>query len=236
MKPKPISEELAKRVVPGLTHYKQDEAASIRAFVPVKENDDIADQYEQELVTRRVGRNAVFLDTVGRLCGSGGTCLDLGASYGAQYYALAANWPEARWRGCDISAGLRARFFARWKGEAGLEPPYDLIDQYDSLPYKDGEFEVVTFRSALSYYGHERAYRLIEEALRVASRAIVVKLPLVPELEEDLYTERGRDGMLANRGKGYCVEWSAASWLEFVGSKKVEQVDEHPIYVFWKEA
>lgn len=95
-------------------------------------------------------------------------------------------------------------------------PDIDVRQGYiEEMPFKDGEYDVVILRHILEHL--EQRYEVaIKEALRVASKEVVVVFFLRPTLDnEDLLEERK-----SGEDTGYTHWWNTYSWPKFMNFVK----------------
>lgn len=194
-----------------IASYKTDESALEKSYVLTPENDATAAKWEKQLLSG-VGLDGVH--TLMRVVGDyGGTSLDVGMSYGAQYFGLRKFYPKVIWSGVDICQKYIDKFRARLaKGE---NPTTYVVNDYAKMKdIADASYTTVTARSVLSYYSPENAFKIIDEMLRIAERAVIIKFYRLPSQVEDEYREA-----VGNRvGRGYFVDWARDKWDSYLSS------------------
>lgn len=90
-------------------------------------------------------------------------------------------------------------------------PSIDVRHGYvEEMPFKDGEFDIVILRHILEHLeeGYEAA---IKEALRVASKEVVVVFFLTPIMAKEHQLEERQSG----EDTGYTHWWNTYSWPKF---------------------
>jgi hypothetical protein len=211
--------------------YKLDEAVAAKAFTLTAATDIVAASYEAELVAGTRPIASAFLNAIATYGGEDCSVLDCGCSYGAQRAALVARYPKMRWAGVEVSTAYRSKVVARWP-----ESEVHLVDSFlDMSCLKDQSYDVVTSRSMLCHYGHRNAFKIIDEMLRVARKAVVIKL-YAPIYWTQVEFDRGwatpddvGDVYLplegAKAGKGFLVEWFKPAWDEYIADKKVVEFE-----------
>ena len=208
--------------------YKLDEKQAIKSFVFTDVHDAIADRFEAEILARKRSFYNAFLDAIGALA-DGGVCLDVGSSYGAQYFALKQMFPNVKYKGVEVAPEYIKRFRARLA--SGEAPDILLVDDYTDLSeLPDNSCEVVTARSVLRHYTFEHGSKIIDEMLRVASKAVVILFITPPIHEKEIYTEAFGDWT----GKGYFIEWEKAAWEKYLENKKVGKSDHELVVILEK--
>lgn len=215
----------------SLEAYKQNEKALELAHTLTAENDQRAARYLELTLEGVMEPMQAFLDAIGHYA-KGGTCLDLGMSYGAQYYGLKKFHPSVTWHGCEI-AGKYLPKFQLMTGNEDVKNPshiFPVVDYGDLSIFPDDSFDVVTSRSALCHYTPEKGFAIIDEMLRVASRAVIIKFYQLPTEEEDRYVE----GFANMQGRGYFVFWSKPKWDSYIKGKKVSSFNYPSVIVIEK--
>ena len=197
-----------------LTTYLQDERQALPAALSA-DDDARAARYQAALASMTYPELSAFLAAIGAFAPC--SCLDVGIAYGAQYFALQENFAGVTWTGCEISPVYRAAFAALLP--AGPAPAVLAVSDYSSMPeIADGAYDVVTSRSMLCHYGAPHAFAIIDEMLRIAGRAVVIKTYYPPSFDAPVYTELPPD----HAGGGWLVEWSLPEWSAYVQGKTVE--------------
>lgn len=210
--------------------YKQDEKQAILNFVCTKETDANADAFQQRLVEMSFDNMLDFHKMINEY-GAGGTCLDIGANYGSQYYSMKVNCPKVEWIGCEVAPQFITRFRERAKEDEN--PTIYQIEDYKSLPFENNSFDVVTSKSAHRHYSPEHGFAMIDEMLRVAKKAVVIQFFAAIELDEDLYSKPKSEIV---GSKGMLVEWSKPKWDEYIADKNVIAANNtNRLFVFLKE-
>lgn len=95
-------------------------------------------------------------------------------------------------------------------------PQIDLHEGYvEEMPFEDGEFDIVILRHILEHL--EEGYEVaVKEALRVASKEVVVVFFLTPTMADDHQLEERPSG----DNTGYTHWWNTYSWPLFAGFVK----------------
>ena len=206
--------------------YMADESVSVKTYELTPETDEIAVRYENGLKVNKYPDAADFMSAINKHGGDTGSCLDVGYSYGAQKLALNTLFPQMTWAGVEVAEAYRDKVLTRWPDAETY-----MIDSYtDMSTIPDASYDVVTSRSMLCHYSHANAFRIIDEMLRIAQKAVVIKLyseiQWTPELAIRDKVEL-EDGDLfvplegVKEGKGFLVEWSLPAWKEYIADKNV---------------
>lgn len=212
----------------SLEVYKLDEKQEILKFQLNAETDAYADLFQYRLTNNLFANMKEFHEMI-NLYATGGTCLDVGSSYGAQYFSMKKNCPKVTWTGCEVASQFTDKF--RLRLDEGENPEVVAVTDYTALPFKDSSFDVVTSKSTHRHYSPEHGFLIIDEMIRVAKRAVVVQFLTVMEFDEDIYTPI--KGILA--GKGMLVEWAKPKWDKYIADKNVITVNESQrLFVFLK--
>ena len=103
-----------------------------------------------------------------------GSLLDVGCGEGIVTERLARSFPATRVVGVDVADPA---LLHEWEGRRAPNLGFAPGSAY-SLPYGDGEFEVVSAFEVLEHL--ERADEALAELARVASRALVLSVPREP--------------------------------------------------------
>jgi len=192
-----------------LAKYVQDESAPMRSYVFDADYDTVADRYQFEITFNPNSITKIFLDLIPQY---GKTCLDVGMAFGAQYFALQRQYPDVVWTGVDIIQTYIDKFQARGgKGDTLL------VNSYLPMPeIKDNAFDVVTSRSALNHYSPGHGFGIINEMLRIASKAVIIKFiqPHARWFTAYSYDDSHRGSMRMN------VVWTEKQWREYIKDKK----------------
>ena len=196
-----------------LETYKQDESAMLRSFVFTQEDDDIATAYQDEITNRPTGPTKLFLDLIPQY---GKSCLDVGMSYGAQYFALREQCPDIVWTGVDILQTYDDKLRARITD--GSKPETILVKSYfpSMAEIPDASYDVVTARSLLTHYSHEHGFQIIDDMLRIATKAVIVKFYGESATRFTCYSQSDdrRGAMRIN------VVWGYPYWRDYLKDKK----------------
>lgn len=207
--------------------YKQDEKQLELQHSLTEANDTVAERWQAAALAGTMIPVQAFIDAIGHYA-KDGTCLDLGMSYGAQYFALKKFHPSVVWEGVEIASKYVPKFAQR-KGDDS--PTTHLISDYKDLSaFADGAYDVVTSRSMLCHYKPESGFAILDEMLRVARRAVIVKFYELPSGEEDRYIE----GFGNMAGRGYFVTWAEEKWRNYIKGKTVTSFDYPTVVVIEK--
>jgi len=207
--------------------YKLDERQAILDFTLTAAHDEVAKRYEASLVNRKSDFNNIFLDKIAEL---GSSCLDVGMAYGAQYFALKAIHPTVQYAGAEISPDFIAKFLGRFKDGEFIPTVYNLTDYQNMFDIQSSSFDVVTARSVLRHYTPEHGFKIIDEMLRIAKKAVIVKFATPIEFPDDIYTEAFGPWV----GKGYYIEWSKPKWDAYCKDKKMVDSGSPLVHIFLK--
>jgi len=206
--------------------YKQDEKQMFLNHTLTATNDEYATKYLQGFLSGNMVESMAFLKAINEY---GETCLDVGSSYGAQYFGLKKFYPNIKWTGCEISQ----QYIDRFKNllEEGENAEVFLISDYKDLSsIPDNSYDVVTSRSMLCHYTPENAFKIIDEMLRIAKKAVVIKFYCLPTDNDDRYVE----GFGNMTDRGYFVYWSKLKWDEYIKDKKVKEYEKKEVIVIEK--
>lgn len=204
-----------------IEEYKKDESLIMRGYKLSEQNDLTAKLWREQLLEKRgLDDVHVLMSAVGKNMPFG-TCLDVGMSYGALFFGFEKFYPEIKWSGCDIYYPHIEK--AKSLLAENQNPSMSLVPSYDNLSiYADNSFDFVFSCSMLTHYSPEHAFKIIDEMLRVAKNAVIIKFYQVPQGIDDEYI-LGHANMA---GRGYFVVWSLPKWLDYIKNKKVEWASE----------
>ena len=202
-----------------LETYKQDEKQMLLQHTLTQRNIDTSTVWRKQVLNGEMPAVQALLKAVNEYARPNRTCLDLGSADGPQYFGLKKFYPEIKWTGCEISQDYIDLFINALKIEGITEEPKTIkvIDYKDLSSIPDNSYDVVTSRSALSHYTPEHAFIIIDEMLRVCSKAVIIKFYQSPNELEDRYVE----GFANMENKGYFVFWSKTKWDNYIKDKKV---------------
>lgn len=211
----------------SLETYKLDEKQLELAQTLTPSNDLVAERWKNAMLAGSMIPVQAFLDAIGHYA-KDGKCLDLGMSYGPQYFGLKQFHPSVTWEGVEIAS----KYLPKFDGLKGQDTPVThLISDYKDLSaFSDSSYDVVTSRSMLCHYKPESGFAIIDEMLRVASVAVIIKFYELPNGDEDKYVE----GFANMTGRGYFVTWAKAKWDEYTKGKKVSSFNYPTVVVIEK--
>jgi len=194
--------------LPALTTYLEDEAACIKAYTWSAADETAAQAFLPKVLA---GSSPFSKWSCARAIALGcASVLDIGCGLGEQYDAFAKWAPKVAYTGCDVSPFFVERARARLPGATIAQ-----VEQFWSLPFKDGAFDMVMIRSALGYYGPENGTKILDEALRVAKVALAVHLPVMPGENKEPVAYTNHHGS----ARGYTIQWPQAAWDKWLAGK-----------------
>jgi hypothetical protein len=214
----------------AIEDYKLDESAPMINWHLTPENDRVAQRWTAQLLSGEGLEDVqALMSAAYDVAGDGGSCLDVGMAYGAQYFAMKRFYPQVVWSGVEVAQQYIDKF--RKLITDGSNPEVFKVDSYLNMSgIKDESYDVVTGRSVLSHYSPEHAFKIIDEMLRIAKKAIVLKLYIPPKPGDDDY--RLGDGNMT--GRGYFVTWSDDKWQRYLVDKKWSTYQVGNVYVINK--
>ena len=139
------------------------------------------------------------------------TLLDVGCGEGVVTERLAAAFPATRVVGVDVADPA---LVAEWERRRAPNLVFEPGSAY-SLPYGDGEFEVVTAFEVLEHL--ERPADGLAELERVAARALVLSVPREPWWRATNVLS-GRYVRALGNTPGHVNHWSRGSFRRFAGA------------------
>ena len=140
-----------------------------------------------------------------------GSLLDVGCGEGVVTERLARAHSAARVVGLDVGDDL---LLPEWERRSGGNLEFRAGSAY-SLPFGDGEFELVTALEVLEHL--ERPAEALAEIRRVASRALVLSVPREPVWRAMNIFSGRYVGALGNT-PGHVNHWSASAFRRFAGA------------------
>jgi hypothetical protein len=203
-----------------LTTYKLDEGAAMKVHVLTQSNREVSVAWRKQLLDGGLSDVQTLMKAIAEYAPEG-TCLDVGSADGPQYFGLHKFYPKVQWTGCEISQAYIDLFADALKLEGVDEtPPVISVQDYGDLSLiGDGSFDVVTARSVLSHYQFAHAVKIMDEMIRIARVAVVIKFYNLPE-EIDVPAEKFDEGTGNLTDRAYLVNWTAADWAGYVADKK----------------
>jgi ubiquinone/menaquinone biosynthesis C-methylase UbiE len=197
--------------------YKLDEKQMTLNHTLTTGNRDTSVRWRKQLLDGGLPEVQILMKAINNYAPVG-TCLDVGSADGAQYFGLRKFFPKVKWTGCEISQDYIDLFIAALKTEGIIETPETIkvIDYRNLSIFTDNSFDVVTSRSVLSHYSPEHGFLIIDEMLRVAKIAVLIKFYQLPYLIDDEYKE----GFANLEDRGYFVSWAVSKWDNYIKNKK----------------
>lgn len=213
--------------------YKQDEKQAVLSYQLPAAFDEVAKRFQAEFVSMVRVDHRAFLRAINAY---GTSCLDVGAAFAAQYFALKENFPHITYTGVELSPQHRDKIetFLDDEGVLAGRPSIVSVADYASLPFTDGQFDVVTSRSVLTHYKPEKGFLILDEMLRVAKKAVVIKFYLAPHVhlsESDIWEADLRDP-----DRGWFCKWAYPKWVGYTSKKTVKTFETENVIVIEKEA
>ena len=120
----------------------------------------------------------------------GDSLLDLGCGPGAMWRYFQEHQPRFSWAGADVTQAM-----VGVAHELHPDVPVCVTDA-GNLPFAEGRFDVVLLRHVLEHLPQWLMERALSEAMRVASKAVVVDFYVPPKLLGDSTTEKVGDNFL----------------------------------------
>jgi ubiquinone/menaquinone biosynthesis C-methylase UbiE len=126
--------------------------------------DEFAERYDRQFLEDPLYNDMLRVIAEQAVAAGGTRILDLGSGTGGVTYQILMRMPDARITGAEPAAKMREQYAQRFADFPGV----DVVDGHGlSLPFEDGEFDLVVSNLALHHIPHEEKPACAREIARV---------------------------------------------------------------------